>query len=95
MKNDKDKTEAPEPPLDQASGSGDVVHGFQLPDGKDAASLDWWPEFAAYFEEQEGFQPHPRDSHAKRLFEYFVEGAYQQFRKNNLLIGQLALVSHY
>jgi len=61
-----------------APEAGEVVHGFTLPPGQDASSLEWWPEFSAYFARVEGFAPNHRDSTHKRLFEYFVEGAYCQ-----------------
>jgi hypothetical protein len=68
-------------PLDAAC-SGEVVHGFTLPPRQDASGCDWWPEFVAYFERVEGFTPHPRDAQHKRLFEYFVEGAFRQHEQS-------------
>lgn len=66
----------------QQACSGEVVHGFALPPGQDASGCVWWPEFVEYFERVEGFTPHPRDTHHKRLFEYFVEGAFRQHQQS-------------
>ena len=63
--------------------SGEVVHGFTLEPGQDASGLRWWTEFVEYFERVEGFTPHPRDTHHKRLFEYFVQGAFCQWESQN------------
>lgn len=71
-------TETPKRPADAVPCSGEVVRGFTLLPGQDASTCDWWPEFSEYFEQVEGFKPHPRDTHHKRLFEYFVEGAFRQ-----------------
>lgn len=66
-----------------SAGSGDVVHGFTLGLLQDASSLRWWPEFVEFFERVEGAAPHPRDSDHKRLFEYFVQGAFRQWENQN------------
>lgn len=86
------ETPTPEPETEEAQDakggclqqacSGEVVHGFMLPPGQDASGCVWWPEFVEYFERVEGFTPHPRDTHHKRLFEYFVEGAFRQHEQS-------------
>jgi len=58
--------------------SAEVAHGFMLPPGQDASSMPLWAEFSEYFERKEGFRPHPKDSGHKRLFEYYVEGAWRE-----------------
>jgi len=73
----------------QQACSGEVVHGFTLPPGQDASVCVGWHEFVEYFERVEGFTPHPRDTHHKRLFEYFVEGAFQQAWKSQNASGQV------
>jgi len=66
------------PPLGPTACSAEVVHGYMLPPGQDASAMPWWAEFAEFFERKEGFRPHPRDSGHKRLFEYYVEGAWHE-----------------
>jgi len=59
----------------------ETIHGFELPAGVTVADTDHWPAFAEYFEGKEGFTPNPTDSRARMLLEYYVEGAYQQWRE--------------
>lgn len=67
-------------PQAESNSESECIHGFTLPAGQDVSTCEWWSEFAEYFESKEGFAPHPHDTGHKRAFEYFVEGAFQQYQ---------------
>lgn len=70
-------TTTPTPRADSAAQTA-TIHGFSLPEGTTADTLEHWPQFAEYFERKEGFYPSPTDSRTIMLFEYYVEGAFRE-----------------
>ena len=62
----------------------ETVAGFELPDGVAADDLEHWKPFAQWFQDEYGFEPHPRDSHDKAIFEAFLAGAYYEFEARTM-----------
>lgn len=67
---------------------GQMIAGFELQNGKSITDLESWPPFVEWFTNQYGWEPRPRDTHDKEIFEAWLAGAHWEWDRSTFPVQQ-------